>query len=142
MDGKRSSIEVIISIFDDFVEKPGLKIIIEKSTLYLAGISDQIKADITSSFPFATGQLSVRYLGLPLLTKRMNTTDYMPLVEGIRLKMSSWITRFLSYAERLQLLYSVITSLVNFWIAAYRLPNGCVKRLRSFVEISYGLVRI
>lgn len=65
IDGRRSSIEGIINIFDEFAEKPGLKISLEKSTLYLAGVSTQNREDITVRFPFATGQLSVRYLGLP-----------------------------------------------------------------------------
>lgn len=61
----------------------GLKISIEKSTIYLTGISYQNRERILSSFPFATGQLPVRYLGMPLLTKRMTEADYMPLGEKI-----------------------------------------------------------
>lgn len=37
--------------------------------------------------------------------------------------------RFLSYAGRLQLINSVITSLVNFWMAAFRLPSSCIQEI-------------
>lgn len=69
MDGRRRSIEGIIGILDSFAERSGLRISVDKSILYLPGVSDQVKSDITSRFPFALGQLLVRYLGLPLLTK-------------------------------------------------------------------------
>lgn len=54
------------------------------AALYTAGLSDVQEADILTCFPFASGELPVRYLGLPLLTKRMTVNDYMPLVEKIR----------------------------------------------------------
>lgn len=89
VDGRRSSVERTIRIFYEFDVSSGLRISIEKSTLYLAGISTHVREDIISQFLFATGQLPLRYLGLPLLTKQMSSSDYMPLVERIRLKINS-----------------------------------------------------
>ncbi|KAL0650745.1 hypothetical protein Bca4012_093436 [Brassica carinata] len=123
------SIEGVLRIFKEFESCSGLRISLEKSTLYTAGISDSIKEDILASFPFSTGSLPVRYLGLPLLTKRMTVNDYLPLVEKVRKKMSSWRGRLLSHAGRLQLIKSVITSLANFWMAAFRLPSSCLKEI-------------
>ena len=80
----------------------------------MAGTTGEQESEILSCFPFASGQLPVRYLGLPLLTKRMTVNDYMPLVEKIRKRMSSWTGRFLSHAGRHQLINSVIMSLANF----------------------------
>lgn len=131
VDGKRSSIEGIVRIFDQFAMRSGLKISLEKSTLYLAGVSPHVREDITSRFPFDLGQLPVGYLGLPLLTKQMSLEVYMPLVERIRLKLSSWMTRFLSDTGRLQLLNSVVAGIINFWITAYGFPSGCVKELEK-----------
>lgn len=80
-------------------------------------------------FKFATGSLPVQYLGLPLRTKNMTITDYLPLIEKIRKRISSWTERFLSCARRLQLINLVIMSLTNFWMAAFRLPSSCVKKI-------------
>lgn len=131
VDGKRRSIEGIIDIFDEFAVRSGLRISIEKSTLYLASISSPQRQALTSHFPFAVGQLPVRYLGLSLLINQMTVSDYTSLVERIRSQMCSWTVRFLSYAERLQLLNSVVGSIINFWITAYRLPSGCLKELEK-----------
>lgn len=64
----------------------GLKISMEKSILFMAGNTIQRRDDIQNHFQFATGALPVRYLGLPLLTKRMTILDYLPLIEKIRKK--------------------------------------------------------
>lgn len=128
-DGTKSSVEAILKVFEDFDKMSGLKISMEKSTLFMAGVSTQKQEDILNHFPFASGKLPVRYLGLPLLTKNMTVLDYMPLIEKIRKRIGCWTGRFLSYAGRLQLIKSVITSLVNFWMAAFCLPSGCLKEI-------------
>ena len=97
-EGTNRSIEGIISVFDNYAKCSGLKISIEKSTLYMAGIAEETKTEIQLSFPFATGQLPVHYLGLPLMTKAMLAQDYLPLIEKVRTRISSWTCRFLSYA--------------------------------------------
>jgi len=83
VDGHARLVEGIIQEFQEFASKFGLKKNLEKPTVYFAGILDQTGDHITSNFLFETGQLPVRYLGLPLLTKRMTTTDYAPLLEKI-----------------------------------------------------------
>ncbi|XP_048611599.1 uncharacterized protein LOC125585922 [Brassica napus] len=49
-----------------------------------SGVSEVEEGRILSNFPFAKGELPVRYLGLPLMTKAMRKQDYFPLVEKIR----------------------------------------------------------
>lgn len=128
-DGTKGSIEEILKVFDAFDRMSGLRISMEKSTLFLAGVSNQKIDEILNHFQFASGRLPVRYFGLPLLAKNMTVLDYMPLIEKIRKRFGSWTGRFISYAGRLQLIKSVIMSLANFWIAAFRLPSGCLKEI-------------
>lgn len=125
-DGTKNSIEGILGVFEEFDKMSGLKISMEKSVLFMAGVTIQRKEETLRQYKFATGSLPVRYLSLPLLTKNMTVTDYLPLVEKIRKRISNWTGRFLSYAERLQLINSVIMSLTNFWMAAFRLPSSCI----------------
>lgn len=132
--------------FDELDKMTGLKISMEKSTFFVAGVVVQKQGEIPNHFPFASWKLPVCYLGL-LLTKNMTVLDYLPLIEKIRKRIDSWTSRFLSYAGRLQLIKSVITSLTNFWIAAFRLPNGCIKEIERMcaaflcVQLFYGLVQ-
>lgn len=128
-DGTKRSIEGILEIFTEFACASGLKISLEKSTIYMAGVTDAAKQSILEQFPFDTGTLPVRYLGLPLLTKMMTVNDYTPLLEKIRNRISSWTARYLSFAGRLQLISSVIQSLTNFWMSAFRLPKSCLREI-------------
>ena len=127
-DGHVRSVEGIVAVFDDFARCSGLKISLEKSTLYLAGASTVSHA---THFPFEVGKLPVRYLGLLLVTKRLSRTDYTPLIEQIRARIESWTARFLSYAGRLNLISSVLWSVCNFWMAAYRLPRECIREVEK-----------
>ncbi|KAG7578003.1 Reverse transcriptase domain [Arabidopsis thaliana x Arabidopsis arenosa] len=127
--GDKKSIQGTMAVFDDFATHSGLKISLEKSTIYMAGISETDREVILQQFPFEYGSLPVRYLGLPLLTRRMTASDYLPLVEKIRSQISTWTARALSFAGRLQLLSSVVFSLINFWIAAFRLPKACIREI-------------
>lgn len=97
----------------------------------MGGFSDARRSSILSRFPFMTENLPVRYLGLPLLTKRMLKLDYAPLVERIKSRISSLKTWFLSYAGRVQFINSVLTSIMNFWSSAFRLPKTCIKEIDS-----------
>lgn len=134
-DGTCRSIEETLRVFDGFDRMSGLKISMEKSTLFMAGVYTQKMEQIIRQFPFSTGKLPVRYLGLPLLTKNMSVLDYMPLIEKIRKKIGSWTGRYLSYAGRYQLIKSVITSLANFWMSAFRLPSGCMKEIERLCSV-------
>ncbi|XP_018462918.1 uncharacterized protein LOC108834047 [Raphanus sativus] len=128
-DGRKKSVEGILDVFNEFDRMSGLKISMEKSVLFVAGTSVEKKEEILEQFQFTTGDLPVRYLCLPLLTKNMTINDYLPLIEKIRKKISTWTGRFLTYAGRLQLINSVIMSLTNFWMAAFRLPSSCIKEI-------------
>ena len=112
--GDKKSIEGTLEVFNDFATHSGLKISLEKSTIYMAGVPDIQKEEILQQFPFEYGALPVRYLGLPLLTRRMTALDYLPLIEKFRSQINSWTVKALSFAGRLQLISSVIFSLTNF----------------------------
>ncbi|KAL1200691.1 putative ribonuclease H protein [Cardamine amara subsp. amara] len=49
--------------------------------------------------------------------------------EKTRSRISCWTARHLSFAGRLQLIVSVIHSLTNFWISAFRLPKKCIEEI-------------
>ncbi|AAC24057.1 Contains similarity to reverse transcriptase-like protein gb/2244803 from A. thaliana chromosome 4 contig gb/Z97336 [Arabidopsis thaliana] len=128
-DGKIRSIDGVVRVFNDFALWSGLRISMEKSTLFLAGTSATAHQTITSTYPFSVGTLPVRYLGLPLVNKRLSAADYLPLLEKIRQRIGSWTARFLSFAGRLNLISSVLWSICNFWMAAFRLPRGCIREV-------------
>lgn len=135
VEGSKELIEGALSVFDEFTVWSGLSISLEKSTIYMAGITDVEKSRILSNFPFAEGSLPVRYLGLPLMNQAMKTQDYLPLIEKITGRISTWTSRFLSYAGRLLLVKLVLMSFVNFWAMSFRLPSQCIKEIDQLCSV-------
>lgn len=66
IEGNKKSIENTLEVFEDFAIHSGLKISLQKSTLYMAGLQEHQRDEILQQFPFEYGSLPVRYLGLPL----------------------------------------------------------------------------
>lgn len=88
-DGTLRSVKGIISVFNEFSKISVLNISLEKSIAYLAGISDAAKATISQRFAFEFGDLPVKYLGLPLLIKKMRSLYYTPLIDNIKSRINS-----------------------------------------------------
>ena len=61
----------------------------------------------------------------------MRKQDYLPLVERVRSRISTWTCRYLSYAGRVQLIKAVLISIINFWASVFRLPSGCIKEVEQ-----------
>ena len=99
---------------DEFAKMSGLHINAAESSLYASGTGIAQVCEEAEQINIAVGQLPIRYLGLPLTTKALSTEDYEPLIDKIRTRMLSWTNKSLSYAGRLQLIKSVISSILNF----------------------------
>lgn len=74
----------------------------------------------------------MRYLGLPLITRKLKISEYAPLMTKLTKCFHSWSVKIISFAGRLQLLKSVIFGIINIWVSAFALPKGCVKNIESF----------
>ena len=87
--------------------------------------------EIQQEIGFQLGMLSVRYLGVPFVTRRLTDRDWKLLVEKMIAKINHWATKFLSYAGCLQLIQSVLYSIQNFWCTQFFLPKSVFKRLNQ-----------
>lgn len=77
------------------------------------------------------GTLPVRYLGVPLCTKKLTIANCEFLIQQVKAKFSSWSVKTLSFAGRLLLIKTVIAGINNFWCSTFILPKACVKRINS-----------
>ncbi|XP_071740793.1 uncharacterized protein [Rutidosis leptorrhynchoides] len=77
--------------------------------------------------PFNVGKLTVRYLGVPLLVKRLGCSDCKCLIDKVKAKVLCWRNRKLSYASRLQLIASVLASMQVYWASVYLTPSDSSK---------------
>lgn len=86
-----------------------------KSEIFFSGISPTVIESIQVATCFVVGKMPVNYLGVPLVSKHLSRKDCHSLIDKITARVKHWTAKFLSYAGKLQLLQSVISSLMNFW---------------------------
>ncbi|KAL0293690.1 UNVERIFIED_CONTAM: hypothetical protein Scaly_3136500 [Sesamum calycinum] len=96
-----------------------------------------IRDSLLTTLGFQEGHLPVRYLGLPLISARLSITDCQALLQKIDSRIKGWEGVQLSFAGRVQLIKSVLTSFEVYWAMAFILPKGIIKemikRLRTFL---------
>ncbi|XP_013713803.1 uncharacterized protein LOC106417565 [Brassica napus] len=129
-DGGAASLHAISETLDDFAGWSGLNVNRYKSELFLAGLTPQ-ETEETARYEYPIGTLPTRYLGLPLMHRKLRISEYDPLLNKLAGTFRAWAVKMLSYAGRLHLLSSVINGTVIFWMSAFILPKGCVKKLES-----------
>ncbi|KAG2300270.1 hypothetical protein Bca52824_036742 [Brassica carinata] len=145
-DGGESSLHGITEVLELFASWSGLRMNKEKAQLFATGLNQEESLAI-SQYGFANGKLPIRYLGLPLMSRRLKISEYADLLDKITRKFKAWGTKTLSFVGHLELIRTVIYGLVNFWISTFILPKCCLRRIESLcsrflwtgdVESAYG----
>ncbi|GKC16679.1 putative reverse transcriptase domain, reverse transcriptase zinc-binding domain protein [Tanacetum coccineum] len=109
--GDANSAQVIMGALDEFKLASGLTPSLPKSTAYFCNVLNHTKLSIFNILPFEEGHLSVKYLGVPLISSRLIYWDCRKLIEKVQNHINDWKNKSLSAAGRLQLVQSVIGSL-------------------------------
>lgn len=120
-----------MNILSEFQSASGLALNMRKSCLFLDENNQNSRRDSAGRFGLLQGSLPVMYLGLPLMPHKLRPQDYQPLIDKVLSRIASWIVKHLSFAVRLQLIQSVLFSIVNFWSSIFPLPKSCLERLES-----------
>lgn len=80
---------------------------------------------------FTKREMPFRYLGIPLGTKILSVSQCQPLLEKMLGRITSWTTKFLSYAGRVQLLKNVLFSIQIYWSQIFVLPTKVIKLIEA-----------
>lgn len=83
----------------------------------------------------------MKYLGIPLISSQLKNCDCRDLVDRIMAKVKSWLSKYLSYAGRVQLIRVVLFAIQSYWSAIVFLSKVLLmKLLPSFVLFFGGVV--
>lgn len=138
-DGTQESLLGILAILEDFKAVSGLSISRTKSEVMIdGGCSVRCKA-LAEAAGITQGALPVRYLGVPLTSKKMTKSDYQPLLDKITMRFNSWTSRHLSFAGRFLLIKSVIYSTISFWLPSLFCRSSVFPSLNNSAMLSCGV---
>lgn len=125
--GDKPSIDTIAGSLNVFYNLTGLSPNKCKSEFYGGGLSNSMKNYIITVFGFNFGVLPVKYLGVPLVTGKLKKEEWLPLLEKMLKRVNHWTSLTLTYAGRLQLIKSVLSSIQNYWASHFILPSSIHK---------------
>lgn len=129
--GDLSSVRIICDCLKVFSTTSGLHANSGKSAIYLARVDNSVKEDIISTSQFSLGSVPIKYLGVPLSSKRLGIADCEKEADMLTKRISSWQAKHLSYAARLQLINSVLMSIYSYWCQIFILPKRLINIVNS-----------
>ncbi|KAK1434328.1 hypothetical protein QVD17_00066 [Tagetes erecta] len=132
--GDASSASCILEVLKRFADLSGLFPSNQKSTVYFCHVPPHVKNGILSILPFEEGKFPVKYLGVPLISSRLNSNHCRELINRLENRITCWNNKFLSFAGRLQLTRSVLSSMHIFWATAFMLPASTAKEIESILK--------
>lgn len=130
-DGSLQSVKNILQIIQSFTDVSGLAVSITKTSFFSCGIKQPEIDRIISDTGITHGILPVRYLGIPLCTKKLSLENCEPLLQQVKKKVNNWSARSLYFAGRLLLINTVIAGISNFWCSTFTIPKKCIKQINS-----------
>ncbi|XP_059315810.1 uncharacterized protein LOC132066523 [Lycium ferocissimum] len=124
-----ASVKRVMEAQEHFTATTGLIANIDKSSMFTAGVDDEMKSKLLSITGFESGTFPIRYLGLPLSRKKWNNLECHQLCLKIAERIRAAAHRHFSYAGRLQIIQFVLFSVHNFWGGVFILPQSVVKEV-------------
>lgn len=135
--GDIGPVKLIMEKVKEISAATGLNMSIPKSNVYFGGVDDNTQKSIKHEIGFEIGQLSFKYLGVPLDSKKLSIAMCQPLIYKMTSRLSHWSTRLLSYAGKFLLIKSVIFSIANYWMQIFPLEKKLITHIeglcRSFL---------
>nr|GEV66261.1 hypothetical protein [Tanacetum cinerariifolium] len=125
--GDANPVRTVKRTLEEFSNVSGLIPSINKSTIFFGNVNSEEKQKIIVELPFNVGKLPVKYLGVPLVTKKLGAKECKQPVDKVKNKVEDWKNKYLSYASRMQLIASVLASIHTYWAVVFILPKSVVK---------------
>ncbi|XP_071718721.1 uncharacterized protein [Rutidosis leptorrhynchoides] len=128
------SVKILADSLEEFKNCSGLVPSIAKSSGFFAHVSDQLKGHLMAIMDFEEGKLPIRYLGVPLVSSRLQYRDCKILVEKVQRRISDWKNKTLSFAGRMQLINSVLALMHIYWASVFLLPDAIMRDIEKLLR--------
>jgi hypothetical protein len=125
------------NLFNKYALESGQVINSAKSTIFSRSITPRRLALMVQLLNFSLGSLPFNYLGVPIFKGKPRVIHLQPIADRVKLKLSAWKASLLSIAGRVQLVRSVVQSMLIYSISIYSWPESLLKdiekSMRNFI---------
>ncbi|KAG7551702.1 Ribonuclease H domain [Arabidopsis thaliana x Arabidopsis arenosa] len=133
-----SQVRVIRRVLEKFCLASGQKVSLEKSKIFFSSnVSREMEGLITAESGIGSTRELGKYLGMPVLQKRINKETYGEVLERVSSRLAGWKSKTLSLAGRVTLTKAVLSAMPVHTMSAIMLPASTLESLdkvsRSFV---------
>lgn len=87
--------------------------------------------EILNILKFQQSDLPVTYLGLPLSNNQIKERDCAKLYQTIQNKINNWSSKMLSTAGRVELVHTVITAVIMYWLQSHNIPAKTLEKIEK-----------
>ncbi|XP_062119079.1 uncharacterized protein LOC133832801 [Humulus lupulus] len=129
--GTQSSVRVLKVALEEFSSATRLHVNPSKSHIYFGGVTAADRKTIAHEIQLTEGPFTLKYLGVPMRATKWKHEDCGIIIQKIKLRLHTWVSRHLSYAGRIQLIHSVLSGLQNYWMSIFVLPQSVVKEVEK-----------
>nr|GEX35131.1 hypothetical protein [Tanacetum cinerariifolium] len=136
-----NSVKILSSALKEFSSVSGLVPNLDKRLIFFGNVPKILKSKILKILSLAVGILPVRYLGHPLISSRLCKHHCSNLLDKIKKRLFNWKNKSLSFAGRLLLIKSVVSSIQVYWASTFILPkavNAEIEKLMRRFLWSHG----
>jgi hypothetical protein len=77
----------------------------------------------------ATGEWTIKYLGVPVTNSKLHVVDWLPLDEKLIKRMDGWKGSALSFGVRLILINLCLSSIPTYYMSMHLLPKTILQRM-------------
>jgi len=131
MEACPTQLAVLKDLLLIFAQSTGLRVNYNKYVMVPLNISEAKLDQIATLLNYQKGTLPFTYLGLPLRTTKPNIEDFLPLIQRIERRLTCTFA-FLSQGGKLEMVNTVSSSSMVFYIFSMKLHKGVIKQLDKY----------
>lgn len=88
-----------------------------KSMVFFLNTNRRLKSRIVEILEFELGEFAITYLGVPLFAGRGDNKLWEEVINKCQHKATSWKNRWLSQAERIQMIKVVLSAIPTYYMS-------------------------
>lgn len=127
-----SQIRVIKSVLETFCRASGQKVSLPKSKIFFSqNVARERGEQISREGGIASTRELEKYLGMPILQKRINKDTFGEVLQKVASRLAGWKKQTLSLAGRVTLTKAVLSSIPVHQMSTIYLPASTLEKLDS-----------
>ena len=125
-------VDVMLRCLDTFCQATGQRMNKDKTRIYFSKNVHFTRAVEMSQRMGVklTGDLG-KYLGIPLLHKKLTLATCAPLLSKTQKRLSGWKSKMLNISGRTTLIKSVLSSIPSYHMQTMLIPKGIIKKIEQ-----------